>query len=63
MKIATLIALLHPFLILLGTAIAPMWHIKNPILVGSITPDFMASQKCFMNTPHLRQTTVQVLKD
>lgn len=61
MKIAMIIALLHPFLILVGTALATAFPKQGASTLNN--PAITASAKFCMNIRPLRPTTEAALKD
>ena len=62
MKIATLIALLHPFLILVGTAISSSVY-KGDNSVGWLNKGYHGfSEMLYTNTHQVRQTMVVALR-
>ena len=69
MKIATIVALAHPFVILIGTAVACYYWVYNPAFVEAEggwlnNPGFHGfSGDAFTNIRRLRQTTGRDLKD
>jgi K+-transporting ATPase ATPase A chain len=65
MKIAMIIALLHPLLILSGTAIASFLYSQNPEAFASWlnNQDITVSVKCCTNLPHQVPIMEAVLKD
>ena len=62
MKIASIVALLHPFVILVGTALAAYLYVHAPAFVASEggwlnNPGPMDWEKCFMSLPLVRPIT------